>query len=257
MIFYFSGTGNSLYIARTMADCHSQTLVSIAGAINSGAEAYKYTLEDGEIIGFVFPVYAWGPPGIVLEFIQKLKLNRYQGNYLFSVVTCGENVGNVMNVLAAGLEQQGYKLHSGFSVRMPNNYILLGDVDKKELEKQKLAEAEKTLEQVNHTVDRKQEGLFELEKGCFPWLLTGVFYPLFHKRSIDTGKFHADDRCNSCGTCEAACNCQNIKVQGKPRWGNRCVQCLACIHHCPTRAIQYGKMTRKKGRYINPNYFNK
>lgn len=62
-------------------------MVSIAAAANSGEAFHEYSLKDKEIIGFVFPIYAWGPPKIVLEFIEKLKLNRYRDNYSFFAAT--------------------------------------------------------------------------------------------------------------------------------------------------------------------------
>jgi MinD superfamily P-loop ATPase len=65
--------------------------------------------------------------------------------------------------------------------------------------------------------------------------------------------FYATDDCTSCGLCEKLCNTGNIIVDKKPSWGSNCTGCLACIHCCPQRAVQYGKSTIKKGRYKNPN----
>ena len=71
MIFYFSGTGNSAWVARQIAKAQQEELLAIAEEINKNKE---YALKDGEKVGFVFPVYAWGPPGIVLRFIRQLKM---------------------------------------------------------------------------------------------------------------------------------------------------------------------------------------
>jgi ferredoxin len=252
MIFYFSGTGNSLYAAKNLAHRIGEELVSISAAENNGDKFIEYNLSDNEIIGFVHPVYAWGPPKIVLEFIEKLKLNNYRKNYVFSVVTCGGSIGNTMKVIEDCLKKKSIVLSSGFSVKMPNNYIIMGDVDSKEVEQKKLAEAEETLEQIVHAVERKIKGEFRVKKGPLPWLLTGVINPMFVKNAIDTAKFHVDDTCIGCGTCEKVCNCNNVKVNERPQWGPHCIQCLACIHFCPSKAIQYGKETEKKGRYTNP-----
>lgn len=251
MIFYFSGTGNSLYAAKSIAQHNKEELVSIASAVNSGKEVFEYSLGDNETVGFVYPVYAWGPPIMVSDFIEKLKLNNLKDNYIFSVVTCGDNIGNTMKVLNRCLEKKGLKLHSGFSVRMPNNYIIMGNVDSKELEKEKLAAADVTLKNINHWIEQRAEG-FWVEKGPVPWLLTGLINPLFNKNALDTSKFAANDKCTGCGICEKVCNSQTITVNDRPQWGERCTQCLACIHYCPTQAIQYGKATEKKGRYTHP-----
>jgi ferredoxin len=136
---------------------------------------------------------------------------------------------------------------------MPNNYIIIGDVDSKEIERKKLIAAEETLKHINNVIHERKKGVFEVEKGFMPGVLTSVINPLFNKNAVDTKKFYADNNCTSCGICEKVCSCNNIKVEGKPQWGTQCAQCLACIHYCPSKAIQYGKATEKKGRYTNPN----
>lgn len=248
MIFYFSGTGNSLYAAKQIARYNNEKLVSISKAIN-GDDTYQ--LADNEVIGFVFPVYAWGPPQIVLEFIKTLKIRNYRQNFTFCVVTCGGSAGNTMKVMAACLSKKQLKLSSGFSVMMPNNYIIMGNVDSKQKEEKKLLLAEKTLQSINHAIEQRSQK-FQVTKGVFPWLLTTCINPLFNKH-IDPKKFYANDHCTGCGICGKVCNCHNIEVTKKPYWGPNCIQCLACIHYCPAHAAQYGKGTEKKGRYMNPN----
>lgn len=252
MIFYFSGTGNSLYIAQRIAQHHNEALVSISAAMYTGEEACEYNLKDQETIGFVFPIHAWGPPTMVLDFIRKLKLNHYRGNYIYAVATCGGNIGNTMKVINGCLKNKTMNLNARFSVVMPNNYILMGNVDSKKREQEKLAAAENTLNSINETIDQRATGEFGLVKGFLPWLLTGVINPMFQKNAMKPAKFYVNDHCSGCGICEKVCNCHTIHVDGKPQWGTNCSQCLACIHHCPSKAIQYGKGTEKKGRYTHP-----
>ncbi|EPR12101.1 EFR1 family ferrodoxin [Ruminiclostridium papyrosolvens] len=253
MIFWFSGTGNSLYIAKSIAQQNDLKLVSISSVVNSGAEFFEYDLEDGETIGFVFPVYAWAPPKMVLDFISKLRLKNYNDNYTFCVATCGGNVGNTVKVMEESLNTANIKLSAGFSVIMPNNYIVMGNVDSKEKEEKKLAEAEDTTGKISEIVSRKKSGMYNVVKGPLPGLFTGVISPMFNKYAIKTDSFFATDKCNGCGICEKVCTCKSIKVDKRPKWGKECNQCLACIHFCPTKAIQFGKGTEKKGRYTNPN----
>lgn len=252
MIFYFSGTGNSLYVAKMIAEQTNERLISISTNDNS-TNFNEYNLNDNEIVGIVYPVYAWGAPKIVTEFIEKLKLNNYRNNYTFCIITCGDSIGNAMNAMEQCLKKKGINLNSGFSVEMPNNYIIMDDVDSKEVEQQKLASTEDTLKQIIDIVKRRVTGEFRIKKGALPWLLTTIVNPLFNKNAINTSKFYAKDTCTSCGICEKVCKCKNIKVDGKPQWGTNCTQCLACIHYCPTKAVQYGKGTENKGRYKNPN----
>ncbi|WP_242836887.1 EFR1 family ferrodoxin [Clostridium beijerinckii] len=102
--------------------------------------------------------------------------------------------------------------------------------------------------------ERKQN-VFELEKGFASKFLTSAMNPIFEIFFNNVSKFYSTDDCISCGKYEKVCNSNIITlVKGKPQWSGECSQCLACIHHCPKKAIQYGKSTVKKGRYTNP-YF--
>ncbi|MBC2582629.1 EFR1 family ferrodoxin [Clostridium sp. DJ247] len=253
MIFYFSGTGNSLQVAKNIAEHNDEKLISIASKMNSKGGKFDYTLKDNEIIGFVYPVYAWAPPKMVLDFINKLKLNNYKDNYIFSVATCGGNIGNTMKVMSIALKKNNLDLDSGFSISMPSNYIIMGDVDSKEEEHRKLLAAEETLKNINYVVKERKKKVFQVVKGHMPGILTGIINPLFNKGAMNTKKFYANDNCTGCGICQSVCNCNNIKIEEKPKWGKICSLCLACIHFCPVRAVQYGKETERKGRYKNPN----
>lgn len=253
MIFYFTGTGNSLQAAKNIADYNGEKIISMAKEINSMDGNFEYTLEENETIGFVFPVYAWAPPKMVMDFIAKVKFNNYKNNYTFAVATCGENIGNTMKVLHKSLNKKGMKLSSGFSLIMPNNYIIMGDIDSKEVQNEKLLSAEDTLKNINNIVKERKEGVFQLVKGPLPGILTPIVNPIFTKHGMNTKRFYVNDKCISCGLCERVCNAKTIKVNGKPQWGEDCTQCLACIHLCPVKAIDYSTSTGKKGRYKNPN----
>ncbi|MFL0246045.1 EFR1 family ferrodoxin [Candidatus Clostridium stratigraminis] len=253
MIFYFTGTGNSLQAAKNIAKYNDEKLIPIAKIMNNKDSFLDYNLTEGESIGFVFPIYSWGPPKMVLDFIKRLKLINYKGNYIYTVVTCGANIGNTMKVIKSALRKKNLALDSGFSIVMPNNYVIIGDVENKNAQEKKLAEAEETLKNINEIIMKKTKGVFKVNKGFVPFILTGVINPLFNKGAVDTKKFYVNDTCTGCGICEEVCNCNTIIVNKKPNWGSECSQCLACLHLCPVNAIQYGKGTVKKGRYKNPN----
>lgn len=249
MIFYFSGTGNSKYIARKLSEFNDDKLISIAEEMINGNNNYEYELKENETIAIVYPIYAWAPPKPVLDFVKKLKLNNYNENYIYTVATCGENIGDAIGVLSKALEKNNYRLNSGFSIAMPNNYIIMGDIDSKDIQNKKVEEANKTIEEIRKIVESRSS-IFHVEKGAFPKVLTKIINPVFNKFAIDASKFKVSDKCIGCKKCERICNTKNIKVDGKPVWGNNCCQCLACLHCCPTRAIDYGKSTEKKGRYF-------
>ncbi|KNF08973.1 4Fe-4S ferredoxin, iron-sulfur binding domain protein [Gottschalkia purinilytica] len=254
MIFYFTGTGNSLHIAKEIGKYNEENISSIASIMNSGKGTYEHILKESESIGFVFPVYAWGPPKIVLDFIDILKLENYNDNYIFAVATCGDNTGNTLKLLEKQLKNRKLNLDSGFSIRMPNNYLLMFDVDDKTSEHNKLKDAEKLLEDINKVIEERKKNVFIDINKFSDGFYSKLIYPLFNKFALNnTKKFHVNDKCTTCGLCESICVVNSIKVNGKPTWNDKCVQCMGCINWCPVNAIQYGKSTEKKGRYTNPN----
>ena len=80
---------------------------------------------------------------MVREFIKNIKFNNYRNNYIFSVATCGDDAGNAMELIKKELNNKSMTLNSVFSIIMPNNYIILGDVDTKEVGKRKLQKLKK------------------------------------------------------------------------------------------------------------------
>ena len=89
MIFYFSGTGNTRWVAERICRLLDDRLYSIADwytDMQTQDIQPVFTFEPDEQIGFIFPVYSWGPPAIVLSFIEKMKWNGYNGNYTYKDV---------------------------------------------------------------------------------------------------------------------------------------------------------------------------
>ncbi len=252
MIFYFTGTGNSKYAASAIAAAQNDTLIPIAKELDKNTPELIYECAENELIGFVYPVYAWAPPQIVLDFIARLQLKGGKP-YLFSLSTCGDEEGNATKQLEKALKRKNLSLDSAFTLRMPNNYIVGFDVDDKETERQKLAAAEKRMVEINRILTSRQTGVMELIPGKGASIKSALIAPMFNRFGRSAKSFFATDDCTSCGLCERICPVHTIKVNGKPSWGKECTQCLACLHRCPVRAVQYGKGTLRKGRYHHPD----
>ena len=252
MIFYFSGTGNSKWVAEQLSKQQEEKLVFIPEAIQAGLNEFE--VGEDEKVGFVFPIYSWGPPSIVLNFINKLVLHKYHTQYVFFVCSCGDDTGLTEQVVCKALKSRSIICNAGFSVIMPNNYVLLPgfDVDSKELEQKKLADAVQTMDEINRQITERRN-LSQCNEGGFAWLKSKVINPWF-ERGITAKPFHATESCIGCGLCEKSCPVENITIVNKrPVWKENCTSCLACYHVCPRRAVQYGKRTKKKGQYFNPN----
>ena len=82
MIFYFSGCGNSRHVAETLAAQMNDEMIFIPEAARAGH--YNYSLSEGEPLGFVFPIYSWAPPRLVLDFLKQLRMAQDPGYVYFA-----------------------------------------------------------------------------------------------------------------------------------------------------------------------------
>lgn len=250
MIFCFSGTGNSRWVAEPLAKNLGEQIIPVGDALTSGE--LTYTLAPGEVLGFVFPTYSWGPAPVMVDFVRRMNIEGYTPDtYCFMVTTCGDDVGQSPRMFQEALGT--IHLNAAFSVQMPNNYILMPgfDVDSKELREQKLRDAVGRVVFITEQIKLRWEGE-DVTEGSMAWLKSRIIYPWFSRYSMSDKKFTVDaDACTHCGLCVRSCPMHNVEMDddGLPTWHGNCAMCLSCIHRCPTRAIQYARATQKKGRY--------
>ena len=263
MIFYFSGTGNTRWVAEQIAGALDEELLYIPDLIRE--RRYEFKIESNERLGFCFPTHGWQPPHIVRDFIRKLKLivdreeknKNPEGIYCWALTTCGDNMGEAMTILNKDLSKKGLEAETQFSVIMPESYVCLPfmKTDPEDKEHWKIENAKHQLHHIVKILKDQKRGIVELEKGATPRLYSYVIGGYFNKRMITDKKFTVDAGvCIKCGKCEKVCPVDNIKGT-PPRWlhNGKCTCCLACYHYCPVHAINYGKITRKRDQY----YFNR
>ena len=259
MIFYFSGTGNSLWVAKELAEVYNDKLISISEELMQPNNHFSYSVSADEKIFFVFPIHSWGTDVLTFRFLEKINLANYQKQPVFMVCTCGGNCGYAAQIVKRILHKKNIILTNWYSVQMPNNYILMKgfNTDAKEIETQKLADAPQRLQLIIDDIsDGKNRNLYV--QGKLSFLKTYIIYPLFRKHGIKRNLFYAKNNCISCGLCIDICSTKTIFWQDKtPQWHkDTCVQCTACINGCPERAIEYGKISETKGRYLHPESEN-
>lgn len=244
MIYYFSGTGNSRWIAEQLASLTGDQATSIPELIKDGPTAV-YIGADSRV-GIVFPIYAWGAPLLVERFCKSLRVA--EGAFAYAVCTCGDETGHALRRL-----KRYFPLQSAWSFAMPNNYIIGYDVDSPALERQKIDAARERLIHVSESI-RAGKTEFDVHTGAAAGLKTALIRPMFNLFARRTRPFYATSDCNGCKICERGCPIGAISmVQGKPVWvRENCAQCMACINRCPMRAIQYGSGTSQRGRYVFP-----
>lgn len=245
MIFYFSGTGNSQLIAERIAEETQDTTTDIARAPSS-------TLPEGEVLGLVFPVYAWGLPRIVREFISRLEFSAAPP-YIYMVCTCGDDVGKTDQLLERLLKRKGAHLNAAWSVRMPNTYVALPgfDVDPQQVAQEKVVQSLAQCKAIGQQILQRPDKVRKAFAGSFPYLKSYLLRPLFHLLLTGDRHFSSSEQCVQCGLCIRKCPVQNIQwnAAGQLQWKGHCTDCLACYHHCPKHAIAFGRFTRKKGQY--------
>lgn len=254
MIFYYSGTGNSLWVAKEIGKYQNERLINIATEMKKNQEEYVYELERKEKIGFVFPTYSWAPPQIVEHFIKKIKFDGYRQHYLFSVYTCGSDTGCMSKYLDNMFKDKKMEIYYTEFIQMPENFITMFDLDSTLLRNKKLVDAQKQIIKINEQIKDRRLHAFDKEKyNISDYFKTYIVKKLFYIFCMGTSKFSVDNNCNSCGLCTKVCPLENIELyKGKPMWHQHCTKCMACICRCPKEAIQYGKSTKNKGRYYNP-----
>ena len=255
MIFYFSGCGNSKHVAETIAAGLNDTLTFIPEAARENR--YEYALAEGESLGFVFPIYAWGPPKLVMDFIHKMSIKVGSSTgpgtlpYVYFACTCGDECGLTEKIFRKAVEQKGWSLSACFSVQMPETYIGMPGfkLDTDENARRKIAAGD-ALMQVCIPRLQKKESFSKMTKGGAAWLKSRLINPGFSKMATNDKSYHVTDACIHCGKCVETCPLQNITLEnGMPTWHGHCTMCMGCYHHCPVNAIQYGKTTKEKGQY--------
>ena len=245
MVLYFSGTGNSRYIAKRIAEKLGDSLFDINAAIKKDNTSLIAT--GGGRLVFVTPTYAWRIPLVVRDWIKRTD---FPGkNKVWFVMDCGGEIGNAAKYNIELCRMKGFEYMGTAQIVMPENYIAMFSVPGRE-------EAAAIINRAEPVTDSCIEKIGNGEKFSAPRnslydrlmssVVNNLFYPLFVKANA----FTSDEKCVGCGKCVSLCPLNNISlVGGKPKWGKNCTHCMACIVYCPTNAIEYGKKSVGKPRY--------
>lgn len=247
MILYFSGTGNSEYVAKKITSQTDDELFSINNSIKSGK---KEMLDSKEPFVIVTPTYAWRIPRVVEEWIRKTTFSG--NNNVYFIMTCGSENGNADKYLRRLCEEKQFNYMGCAEIVMPENYITLFSAPEK-------AEAVSIIEKAEPMIQKTIACIADMRKldaqkvSLADKMMSGfvnqIFYPMF----VSAKKFYTTEECIGCGICVKKCPLNNIQLKnGNPEWGTDCTQCMACICDCPKAAIEYGNRSKGKVRYHCP-----
>ncbi len=252
-IYYFTGSGNSLAIARRIAGKLDESeVVSIPRVFEQEIQV------TSRRIGFIFPTYAYGLPRMVQEFVSRLQLP--EKAYIFGITSNCGIPGPTLRQLDRILRKKGRPLQAGFSV-LDARSSLINDPDNDTLQKIMISanrgkmpeKSHVRLEEIVRIVAAEQTHPIETSTRLTN-VLGGLLNPLAARSFKGMAKdFWSSEHCTACGTCVRVCPRENIKlVEGRPVWGDDCEMCHACIQWCPAAAIEFKELTQSKPRYRNP-----
>ncbi|MBN2349775.1 MAG: 4Fe-4S dicluster domain-containing protein [Bacteroidales bacterium] len=266
-IYYLSGTGNSLHVARELQKKISESkLIPIVRLLNN--DVIK---TNADMVGFIFPNFCLTIPIPIHEFLKKVDLS--SAHFLFAICTRGGSQSEAFEYFNILLKRQGKKLHAQLDINMPWNYPF---------GKQNLAatSTEKNIHNLENKMQKRLDVFIQyihakeeyIEKGIdsnykiphwqkvlfslIPKSFNYVSHRYMYQKLL---RFYSDSNCTGCGVCEKICLSKKIELIGKiPVWKEetKCYACYACINFCPQQAIQIeskipfvGSFTEINGRY--------
>lgn len=99
MIFYFTGTGNSLYAAKQI----EKDPISIPQAIHQKNKNFT-----SASIGIVSPIYGHELPAMVKDFLKK---SVFSTNYFYMILTYGNRHGGAAELAKSFCDSIGLSVH--------------------------------------------------------------------------------------------------------------------------------------------------
>lgn len=245
MILYFSGTGNSRYIAYLLSKEMNDEVISINDYFKYEKKAVFHSEKP---YVFVTPTYAWQMPQVVKEWIERAFFSGNTKAYV--ILTCGDSIGNAHFFVKRLFQKKTNLQFMGLeAIVMPENYIIMFQATKP---KKSIELIEKATVQTQKLASYiVKEKTFAHRKYYFGSMMqsTLINYPFRHFIVSDKG-FYASDKCISCQKCQRVCPFNNIDfADDHPLWKGHCQHCMACISFCPVEAIEYKNLTKNKARY--------
>jgi len=242
-IYYFSGTGNSLWSAKKIA----QGIGDAYELYNIGAEAQKNDIIiEADAVVFVFPSYAYSMPLIVRRFVNSAV---FKTRYLAAFVTFGTSPRGTHGLLRRILKKKRIeKMFFGLIPSVENYIALFGQQKPKKKERRKLLQEKTTKEAIQAVIERKEN---KVSVFCPFSAFVSKFFSLGVK--IFYKHYRIGENCNGCAVCEKICPVSAITmIKGRPVFSPKCEHCQGCVNICPLRAIQFGRVKFGSPGYCHP-----
>lgn len=263
-LYYYSGTGNSLHIARELQKrIPGSKLIPIISILDN--DVIK---TEAKTVGIVFPIYLASMPIPVYHFLDKIDTGSVQ--YLFAVATRIGTFHSADVTIAKILRRKGAALNAFFNLNMASNSpcglvpkvpgfekMVNGWIDK--ISPEKVTRLETVVqERIGFIIDTVRKCRKHRDEGSLLQLFIKHLASVVIRKTYSDNPipYYTDETCTGCGICEKVCPSGKVKIVDKlPTWKKEipCYVCFACFNCCPQQAILIkNRYTMKKGRYIHP-----
>lgn len=247
MIIYFSGTGNTRWCASRLSKMLGDDMLDVFEYIKHNRGGELYSVKPWI---FAAPTYAWRLPRVFSDFLRRSSFSGSREAYF--VMSCGDDIGSAPQQNAKICSDLGLEYCGTLPVVMPENYIAMFSVPEKEQALETVKSARPALYAAAQRIG-KHSPFPSWKPDLRDRMKSGMVNSGFYRLCVKAKPFFASDGCTGCGMCEKLCALGNIHLEnGHPVWGERCTHCMACICRCPSAAIEYGKKSAGKPRYVCP-----
>ena len=242
MVLYFSGTGNSRFIASILAEETKQELLSMNDLLR---KKEQLSLKNENFIIVVTPIYAGRIPRVVEKCIRKSSVSK--GTRVYFVATCSDSMENASDYAEKLCVSKELDFYGMAEIRMPVGYILMFNAFDEKTSERLIKSGKQKAVKLAQSVIKEERFLNASHKWS---VMSHVINPVFNGVLMHSKGFRTTSGCTGCGICAESCPLNNIRLKNKKiEWGKDCTHCMACISKCPNEAIEFGKKTVGKKRY--------
>lgn len=239
---YFSGTGNTLKIARE----YEKSLVDSGCSVELCNMEKTKTLPDGDydFFGFFYPVWAFNPPKTVYDFVKAIK-KRETRVKAFIAKSSGEPV-RLIDASSAKLKKmlnkKGFDVFCEYGYVMPYNIIF----------RHSDAAAYRMWNAAQKIIPLDCRDILggvarHPKRVPFGRMITAVMRIQQWGGRFNGKRYKTTEDCIMCGKCMDNCPVGNISVKdGKIEFGKNCLMCMRCSFYCPKNAIKIGLFEKWK-----------